>query len=29
VVHFQLNDGTLVPLQPLPPVSSATGLARQ
>jgi hypothetical protein len=29
VVHFQLNDGTLVPLQPLPPASSATGLARQ
>ncbi len=29
VVHFQLNNGTLVPLQPLPPVSSTTGLARQ
>ena len=29
VVHFQLNDGTLVPLQPLPPVSSPSGLARQ
>jgi len=29
VVHFQLNDGTLVPLQPLPPVNSTTGLARQ
>jgi LppP/LprE lipoprotein len=29
VVHFQLNDGTLVPLQPLPPASSTTGLARQ
>lgn len=29
VVHFQLNDGTLLPLQPLPPASSATGLARQ
>ncbi len=29
VVHFQLDDGALVPLQPLPPVSSATGLARQ
>jgi hypothetical protein len=28
-VHFQLNDGTLVPLQPLPPVSSPSGLARQ
>jgi hypothetical protein len=29
VVHFQLNNGTLVPLQPLPPVSSPSGLARQ
>ncbi len=29
VVHFQLNDGTLVPLQPLPPASSPGGLARQ
>jgi hypothetical protein len=29
VVHFQLNDGVLVPLQPLPPATSATGLARQ
>jgi hypothetical protein len=29
IVHFQLNDGALVPLQPIPPVSSATGLARQ
>ncbi len=29
VVHFQLNNGTLVPLQPIPPVSSTTGLARQ
>jgi hypothetical protein len=29
VVHFQLDDGALVPLQPLPPVSSAAGLARQ
>jgi LppP/LprE lipoprotein len=29
VVHFQLDNGTLVPLQPLPPVASATGLARQ
>lgn len=28
-VHFQLNDGQLVPLQPIPPASSATGLARQ
>jgi hypothetical protein len=29
VVHFQLNDGQLVPLQPIPPASSSTGLARQ
>ncbi|MGH2855537.1 MAG: LppP/LprE family lipoprotein [Solirubrobacteraceae bacterium] len=29
VVHFQLNNGTLVPLQPIPPAASATGLARQ
>ncbi len=29
VVHYQLNNGTLVPLQPLPPVSSPSGLARQ
>lgn len=28
-VHFQLNDGQLVPLEQIPPVSSATGLARQ
>jgi LppP/LprE lipoprotein len=28
-VHFQLNDGRLVPLQPIPPVSSASGLSRQ
>jgi hypothetical protein len=28
-VHFQLNDGQLVPLEQLPPASSATGLARQ
>jgi hypothetical protein len=28
-VHFQLNDGQLVPLQPIPPASSSTGLARQ
>jgi LppP/LprE lipoprotein len=28
-VHFQLNDGQLVPLEPIPPSSSATGLARQ
>ncbi|MFI5005633.1 MAG: LppP/LprE family lipoprotein, partial [Solirubrobacterales bacterium] len=29
VVHFQLNNGKLVPLEPIPPVSSASGLARQ
>jgi hypothetical protein len=29
VVHFQLNDGQLVPLGQIPAVSSATGLARQ
>jgi hypothetical protein len=28
-VHFQLDDGQLVPLQPIPPVSSAAGLGRQ
>jgi hypothetical protein len=28
-VRFQLNDGQLVPLEALPPVSSAAGLARQ
>jgi LppP/LprE lipoprotein len=28
-VHFQLNDGHLVPLQPIPPVSSASGVSRQ
>ncbi len=28
-VHFQLNDGRLVALQPIPPVSSASGLSRQ
>jgi hypothetical protein len=28
-VHFQLNDGRLVPLQPIPPASSASGLNRQ
>ncbi len=28
-VHFQLNDGQLVALEQIPPVSSATGLARQ
>jgi hypothetical protein len=29
VVHFQLDNGTLTPLQPLPPASSASGLSRQ
>lgn len=28
-VHFQLNDGKLVPLQPIPPASSQTGTSRQ
>ncbi len=28
-VRFQLNDGRLVPLQPIPPASSAAGLNRQ
>ncbi|HVR04567.1 MAG TPA: LppP/LprE family lipoprotein, partial [Solirubrobacteraceae bacterium] len=28
-VHFQLNDGQLTPLQPIPPASSTTGLSRQ
>jgi hypothetical protein len=28
IVHFQLNDGKLVPLQPIPPESSKTGLSR-
>ncbi len=28
-VHFQLNDGQLVPREQIPPVNSATGLARQ
>lgn len=28
-VHFQLNDGRLVALQQIPPVSSASGLSRQ
>jgi hypothetical protein len=28
-VHFQLNNGQLVPLNPIPPASSATGFARQ
>jgi hypothetical protein len=28
-VHFQLNNGQLVPLQPIPPASSPTGLSRQ
>ncbi len=29
VVHFQLNNGKLVPLEAIPPVSSSSGLARQ
>ncbi len=28
-VHFQLNNGQLTPLQPIPPASSTTGLSRQ
>lgn len=28
-VHFQLNNGQLVPLQPIPPASSASGPSRQ
>ncbi len=28
-VHFQLNNGQLVPLQPIPPASSPAGLSRQ
>jgi uncharacterized protein YceK len=28
-VHFQLNNGQLVPLQPIPPASSTSGLSRQ
>lgn len=28
-VHFQLNNGQLVPLQPIPPASSTAGLSRQ
>lgn len=28
-VHFQLNNGRLVPLQAIPPASSASGLSRQ
>jgi hypothetical protein len=28
-VHFQLNDERLVPLQAIPPASSATGTSRQ
>lgn len=28
-VHFQLDDGQLTPLQPIPPTQSATGLSRQ
>lgn len=29
IVHFQLNNGQLVPLQPIPPASSPSGLSRQ
>ena len=28
-VHFQLNNGHLVPLEPIPPVNSSSGLNRQ
>lgn len=28
-VHFQLNNGRLAPLDPIPPVSSSSGLSRQ
>jgi len=28
-VTFQLNDGKLAPLDPIPPLSSSTGLSRQ
>jgi hypothetical protein len=28
-VRFQLNNGQLVPLQPIPPASSSSGLAQQ
>jgi hypothetical protein len=28
-VHFQLNDGKLTPVQPIPPASSPTGFSRQ
>jgi LppP/LprE lipoprotein len=28
-VHFQLDDGQLTPLQPIPPASSSSGLSRQ
>ncbi|HKH79015.1 MAG TPA: LppP/LprE family lipoprotein [Solirubrobacteraceae bacterium] len=28
IVHFQLNDGKLTPLQEIPPASSASGLSR-
>lgn len=28
-VHFQLNNGQLVPLQPIPPANSSSGLSRQ
>jgi hypothetical protein len=29
VVHFQLDNGALTPLQPIPPATSASGLSRQ
>jgi hypothetical protein len=29
VVHFQLNNGRLVPLNPIPPANSTTGTSRQ
>ena len=28
-VHFQLNNGKLAPLEPIPPTSSSSGLSRQ
>ena len=28
-VHFQLNNGRLVPLEPIPPANSSSGLSRQ
>jgi hypothetical protein len=29
IVHFQLNNGRLVPLNPIPPANSQTGTSRQ